>query len=191
MRRATLIFVCFVILFMLSSCEKRNEKIMDKALAYVEENEGLLRACAQELLDIISEEKSQNSPDVYYSYQITLQADSSLLLRDYLTDELIDIQSDSCRAVLNGDIIHLISIHHSNDSWIIEFSCGGSGIGSNTVYYDIQYVSSREAADLWGYDSDMSFVKKDKGFLGHAVDGDNSFFFYQITEDFYYTEASY
>ena len=164
---------------------------MKEALAYAEENIELLHACAKELQSLIYEEIGDSNQTSILAYKVELQNKSKMRLYNYNEEQEETFENALCERILTGGIVRYISIHYDHGNCSIAFSCGGYGIGSSTVYYDIQIIPSDKAEDLWGFDGNMTFTEQVPGFIGHEADGDNSFFYYRISEGVYYTEAFY
>lgn len=189
MKKIVWIVVCAALLFALFGNGRKQERIMKNAIVYAEENTELLRACAKELARIIPETASKVS-DTMLLYRIELTDNAKLRLYDYHEKNETEIQSALCREILNGNVVQTINLRRNNGVLSVEFFCGGAGIGSNTAYYEINYVSSGRPEDLFFYDSGMTYVEKNGGYFG-TKDGDNTFFYYPIAEDLFYIEAHF
>ncbi len=186
MKKTFLILICFVLLFVLCSCGGINSNQRNESIEYAESNLEELQSCGQELIAILSAKNGSAG----LSYKVELRG-SRLRLYDYLEETEEEIESDLCRKILSGGRIDCIIIHLHKGNWSVEFSCGGYGIGPNTGYYDIQYIPSGEVDDLWFYDRTMTYDKQDKGYMGRETNGDNTFYYYQISKFFFYTEATF
>ena len=70
----------------------------------------------------------------------------------------------------------------------VEYSVGGSGIGSNMTYNKIIYVPSDDIADLFGYSEGFDFHPDEAtgGVLGEKPGSDDTFFYYKIHDCLYY-----
>lgn len=191
MKKNVWIIVCISFLFTLYGCGGKDDRIMKEAVAYAEENMELLQACAQELQSLISEKADEGARTSVLAYKVELQDESRIRFYNYLEEREEPFESALCEKVLSGGIVQYISIHYYHGNCSIAFSCGGYGVGSNTGYYDIQIITSDKAEDLWGFDSEMTLVEQELGFLGHETEGDNTFFYYRIAKNVYYTEALY
>ena len=88
-------------------------------------------------------------------------------------------------------MIDYISIYVRSGICVVIFATGGYGIGPATGYYAIEHVSSGEVRDLWWYSDKLEFAEQEDGVYGREIGGDNTFFYYQITEDLYYCEATF
>ena len=160
---------------------------MKNAIAYADGNLELLCSCAQELQTIIPAETGQKRQ----SYKIEPLKDSTLLLYNCIDKSNTSIHSDLCEEVFSGGLVKLILVNYHNAICSVEFVCAGYGFGSNTGYYEIQYISSDVPNDLFFFDDNMFYIKQDGGYFGCEKDGDNTFFYYRITECLYYTEATF
>ena len=190
MKKIVSIIVCISLLLALSGCSNRHEKIMKEAIAYAEDNTELLRSCAKELQATISE-MNLKKPGEKWGYRIEPAKGSRLRLYDWIEESETEIQSELCREVLNGGVVQNITLHYKNGALSVEFSCGGYGMGANTGYYQITYISSGKVDDLQFYDDKMTYIEKDKGYFGTETGGDNTFFYYQIAEDIIYSYAHF
>ena len=72
----------------------------------------------------------------------------------------------------------------------IEFSCGGSGLGSATYYCGFYYSETDDLYGMWCAPAHGSNLKPDgNGFLYEESNGDNRYYTEHISGHFYYYEA--
>ena len=72
---------------------------------------------------------------------------------------------------------------------IIDFSCGGAGIGSSTSYYGFYYSEKDNLTATWCCGGNV--VQEGKGWSWEEPDGDNSYYTEKIRDHFYYYEAHF
>lgn len=78
------------------------------------------------------------------------------------------------------------------DEKLVEFSCGGAGIGSATSYVGFYYSPNDDMNELWCAPPFFSsLTPSGNGFEWHEQNGDNSYYTEHICEHFYYYEASF
>ena len=74
----------------------------------------------------------------------------------------------------------------------IEFSCGGSGLGSATYYCGFFYSESDDLNGIWCAPPRASQLKPfENGFLYEEGNGDNRYYAEHICGHFYFYEASF
>lgn len=78
------------------------------------------------------------------------------------------------------------------DETVVEFSCGGAGIGSATSYVGFYYTPENDMFAVWcAPSSDNSLIPSGTGFEWRDQNGDNWYYTEHICGNFYYYEASY
>lgn len=82
------------------------------------------------------------------------------------------------------------SIYESDE--YIDFSCGGSGFGSNTYYYGFFY-SPEDSLTAWngGACPADELYEYENGYKYQQTDGDNEYYVEKIGEHFFYYEAHF
>ncbi len=190
MKRVLFIIISTAWLLTLCGCGKAYERIMTQAINYGEQHEELLTSCAQELCEVIAEKEDLSEPALVLAYRID-QKNGTMKLKDQINDTTTEFQSDLCQEIMEGGIIQYITVHYHDEHFNVLFSCGGSGFGPNTNYYDLDYVPTGKLQDQWWYMKNIKYEETDNGFYGKETNGDNSFFFHKISEKLYYCEASF
>lgn len=80
----------------------------------------------------------------------------------------------------------------SADESVVEFSCGGAGVGSGTAYVGFYYTPDNNMTALWCAPSSADSLKPfDGGYMWTEENGDNQYYTEKIRENFYYYEASF
>lgn len=78
------------------------------------------------------------------------------------------------------------------DETIVDFSCGGAGIGSAMSYVGFYYTLENDMAAVWCAPSSASaLVPSGNGFEWQEPNGDNRYYTEHICGNFYYYEASF
>ena len=75
---------------------------------------------------------------------------------------------------------------------VVDFSCGGVGMGSGTAYVGFYYTSENDMAAVWCAPASADLLTPSgDGFEWKESDGDNRYYTEQICGNFYYYEASF
>lgn len=78
------------------------------------------------------------------------------------------------------------------DPNVVDFSCGGVGIGSATSYVGFYYTADNNMTAVWcAPSSASSLTPSGSGFKWQEPDGDNWYYTEHICGNFYYYEASF
>lgn len=78
------------------------------------------------------------------------------------------------------------------DDKIVDFSCGGAGIGSGTSYVGFYYTPYNDMTAIWCAASTVDcLTPSGNGFEWHETNGDNYYYTENICGNFYYYEASF
>ena len=78
------------------------------------------------------------------------------------------------------------------DKTVVDFSCGGVGIGSGTSYVGFYYTVENDMAAVWcAPPFASSLTPSGNGFEWQEPDGDNRYYTEHICGNFYYYEASF
>lgn len=96
-------------------------------------------------------------------------------------------ESATLSALFADGVIELIQLRENS----VEFCFGGTGIGSNTTYYELVYTESGALEDIFWYDSRMTYTEEQGGFRGTLPGSDNTVYYYRITDNLYYFEAHF
>ena len=101
---------------------------------------------------------------------------------------LTAIEDDDFSAFENQGFIKEIN---ANDS-VIEFSCGGAGVGAGISCVGFYYTPDSDMTAVWCAPSSAdSPVPCGDGYEWREENGDNSFYTEHICSNFYYYEASF
>ncbi len=75
---------------------------------------------------------------------------------------------------------------------VVDFSCGGAGVGSGTAYVGFYYTPENDMAAVWCAPSTASLLSPSgNGFAWQEPNGDNRYYTENICGNFYYYEASF
>ena len=78
------------------------------------------------------------------------------------------------------------------DETIVDFSCGGAGVGSGTSYVGFYYSPNDDMTAIWCVPSSVRALKPSgNGFAWKEYNGDNQYYTEHICGHFYYYEASF
>ena len=78
------------------------------------------------------------------------------------------------------------------DEDVVDFSCGGAGMASQTAYVGFFYTPDNDITAIWCVHVSIdSFVPSGDGMFWQEPDGDNQCYIENICGNFYYYEASY
>jgi len=78
------------------------------------------------------------------------------------------------------------------DNTVVDFSCGGAGIGSSTSYVGFYYTPDNDMTAVWCAPSFASLLMASgNGFEWQEPNGDNRYYTEHICGNFYYYEASF
>lgn len=104
-------------------------------------------------------------------------------------DELLQaIKAGDFSAFENKGIIKSVDA----DEEVVDFDCGGAGIGSGTFYVGFYYSYNNDMKAVWcAPPSSESLLPCGKGFEWREPDGDNRYYTEHICGNFYYYEASF
>ena len=78
------------------------------------------------------------------------------------------------------------------DETVVDFFCGGAGVGSGTSYVGFYYTSENDMAAVWCAPSSAgALMPSGNGFEWQETNGDNRYYTEHICGNFYYYEASF
>lgn len=78
------------------------------------------------------------------------------------------------------------------DETVVDFSCGGAGVGSGTSYVGFYYTPDNDMTAVWcAPPSVSSLIPSGNGFEWQEPNGDNRYYTEHICGNFYYYEASF
>lgn len=109
-------------------------------------------------------------------------------VREKENDLLKAIEAGDFSAFENQGIIRDIQAGEE----VVDFSCGGAGVGSGTSYVGFYYTPNKDMTAVWcAPSSSNSLTPSGNGFAWQEPDGDNRYYTEQICGNFYYYEASF
>ena len=76
------------------------------------------------------------------------------------------------------------------DETVVDFSCGGAGVGPNTSYVGFFYTLDNDMTAVWCAPA-SSLTPSGNGFEWQEANGDNRYYTEHICGNFYYYEASF
>jgi len=115
--------------------------------------------------------------------------------KDDVFDFVSENEEELLKAIENGDFSEYENRGFIKDieadETVIDFSCGGAGMGSATSYVGFYYSPEDDMAAVWcaPYSED-SLIASGDGFSWQG-DGDNRYYTEHICGNFYYYEASF
>ena len=78
------------------------------------------------------------------------------------------------------------------DETVVDFSCGGAGVGSGTSYVGFYYTPANDMTAVWCAPSSVSsLTPSGNGLEWLETNGDNWYYTEHICGNFYYYEASF
>jgi hypothetical protein len=104
-------------------------------------------------------------------------------------DELLKaIENEDFSAFENQGFIKDIDVNNR----VVDFSCGGAGLGSATSYVGFYYTPDNNMTAVWCAPANSSLLTPyRKGFKWQEPNGDNRYYVEHICGNFYYYEASF
>ena len=119
----------------------------------------------------------------------TDKEDISQFVCEKETELLEAIESGDFSQFENQGFIHEID----RDKKVVDFSCGGAGMGSGTSYVGFYYTPDDDMAALsWcGPHSAAALKPAGNGYEWQESNGDNRYYTEHICGNFYYYEASF
>ena len=191
--KKVMIIVAFCVVVLLglivTGCSQDNNQ--EKLIHYGKSNAQLICECALELQSLIEETADLSDPSLKLGCKIEQIDGATMRLRDQILETETTFQSEVCRKLFDEKVIDYIMIHFYNGKYCTAFSFGGSGIGSNTHYCELEYPLSGDEHDLWWYNDHVKYTQKDGGYYWEDPDGDDSIFYFPISQRLYYCEAQF
>ena len=78
------------------------------------------------------------------------------------------------------------------DETVVDFSCGGAGVGSGTSYVGFYYSPDNDMTAVWCAPSSAdALISSGSGYEWQEQNGDNRYYTEHICGGFYYYEASF
>lgn len=131
---------------------------------------------------------------IYFLYLVATGDDSAekaevfAFVWEHEAELLQAIQSEDFSAYENQGFIKEIDA----DETVVDFSCGGAGVGSGTSYVGFYYTPGNDMTAVWcAPQSPDSLTAFGNGYAWHQSDGDNIYYTEHICGNFYYYEASF
>ena len=122
---------------------------------------------------------SDDSADKNTVFEFVCQQEEELLAA---------IESGNFAAFENKGFIKTIDA----DEKVVDFSCGGGGVGSGTSYVGFYYTPDHDMAAVWCAPFSADDLSScGNGFAWQETDGDNRYYTEHICGSFYYYEASF
>ena len=98
------------------------------------------------------------------------------------------IETGDFSAFENQGIIREIDVTEN----VVEFSCGGAGVGSGTAYVGFYYTADNNMSALWCAPASAdALTPSGDGYAWQEPNGDNQYYTDHICGNFYYYEASF
>ena len=107
-----------------------------------------------------------------------------------------DNEEELLKAIENGDFSAFENKGFIKDidpdEAVVNFSCGGAGVGSGTSYVGFYYTTDNDMTAVWCAPSSASLLTPSgNGFEWQESNGDNWYYTEHICGNFYYYEASF
>ena len=107
-----------------------------------------------------------------------------------------DNEEELLKAIENGDFSAFENKGFIKDidpdEVVVDFSCGGAGVGSGTSYVGFYYTTDNDMTAVWcAPSSASSLTPSGNGFKWQEPNGDNRYYTEHICGNFYYYEASF
>ena len=116
--------------------------------------------------------------------------------KDEVVDFVIENEEELLKAIEAGDFSAFENQGFIKDidpdETVVDFSCGGAGVGSGTSYVGFYYTSENDMAAVWCAPSSASALKPfGSGYEWQEPNGDDRYYTEHICGNFYYYEASF
>lgn len=116
--------------------------------------------------------------------------------KDEVFEFVCENEEELLKAIEDGDLSafeHLGCIKGIDaDEAVVDFSCGGAGVGSGTSYVGFYYTPDHDMTAAWcAPSSSDSLQPSGNGFVWQEQNGDNRYYTEHICGNFYYYEASF
>lgn len=116
--------------------------------------------------------------------------------KDEVLELVCDKEEELIKAIEDGDLsdfenkgfIKSVNVTET----LVDFSCGGAGVGSGTSYAGFYYTSNDDMTEVWCAPSSViQLTPSGNGFEWHEPGGDNWYYTEHICGHFYYYEATF
>lgn len=116
--------------------------------------------------------------------------------KDAVFESVCEKENDLLMAIEDGDFSAFENQGFIKDikvgKIVVDFSCGGAGVGSGTSYVGFYYTPNKDMTAVWcAPSSSDSLIPSGNGFAWQEPDGDNYYYTELICGNFYYYEASF
>lgn len=184
-KKITILFIIFTITVALSSCKPLSDNLSkDEIFTLAKQNQDLLNNAVTEInsskLNIVgvsTTQKSEISNSDYLNIKGLYIVTKGNIYRE--SDDII------FKSVMELKGLNEITVEGD----IVNFSCGGAGLGSSTSYYGFYYTKNENLTAIWCCGG--AVVPDGKGWSWKESDGDNSYYTEKICDNFYYYEAHF
>ena len=116
--------------------------------------------------------------------------------KDDVFDFVCENEAELLKAIETGDFSAFENQKFitdiDSDVTVVDFSCGGAGIGSGTAYVGFYYTSENDMTAVWCAPSSAgALTPSGNGYEWQEPNGDNRYYTEHICGNFYYYEASF
>ena len=116
--------------------------------------------------------------------------------KDEIIEFVCEKEDELLKAIENGDFSAFENKGFIKDidadETVVDFSCGGAGIGSGTSYVGFYYTPNNDMTAVWcAPSSSGSLTPSKNGFEWRESNGDNWYYTEHICGNFFYYEASF
>lgn len=183
MKTAKNLLLLTLLVLLLSGCfgAEYSASRRKTAVSYARQHEETIISCSEMLLSNYAKQDDA---------LLITQVDGSLFrLYSYHAEEAEEVELPELQQLFDSGVIHCVTLR----SYSVEYDVGGTGIASNTTYRELNYIPSDQIQDLFGYSDKipLEFDKATGGYGGRKPNSDNTFYYFKIRENLYYTEASF
>lgn len=176
--RTRLCLYVMICVFLLSGCDfpRENTPSFNDVVSFAKENREDFIDCSHFLLKNFATEDD--------AINITMNENGTMRVYSYHLESAKEERIPEVEPLLAGSMVDVITLRSN----AVEYSVGGSGIGSNMTYNKIIYIPSDDIADLFGYSEGFDFHPDEAtgGVLGEKPGSDDTFFYYKIHDCLYY-----
>ena len=114
--------------------------------------------------------------------------------KDEIIEFVCEKEDELLKAIENGDFSAFENKGFIKDidadETVVDFSCGGAGIGSGTSYVGFYYTPNNDMTAVWcAPSSSGSLTPSKNGFEWRESNGDNWYYTEHICGNFFYYEA--
>ena len=130
----------------------------------------------------------------YFLYLVVTGYDSAD--KAEIFDFVCENEEELLQAIQNGDYSGFVNQGFIKEidaeETVVDFSCGGAGVGSGTSYVGFYYTADDDMTAVWCAPSSADLlIPSGNGFEWIEDNGDNRYYTEHICGNFYYYEASF